>query len=606
MCGVVGYIGDKDAKEIIINGLEKLEYRGYDSAGIALVNNNKLELAKKAGKMQELKNLLSTNDVNGNYGIGHTRWATHGDPLDNNAHPHTSQCGKFSIVHNGIIENYLELKKELLDKGYSFTSETDSEVFANLLSDIYNGDLTQTVFNAVDKLQGAYGLGIICVDEPDKIIGVRNISPLIIGRDDDGNFLSSDIPALLNYTRKVQYLNDKEIAIITKEDVKIYDFDKNEINREIVEINWDIETSEKEGYEHFMIKEVMEQPKTLSECLSRTLDNENNYKLECKLSKEELLKYNKIHIIGCGTAYYAGTIGKRVIEEFAKIPVITELSSEYKNNQKFIDEKTLAIVMSQSGETMDTLLAQRYAKEKGATIFAIVNVVGSTIAREADHIMYQRSGPELSVASTKAYTGQLMSLFLLSLDFGRTLDIVAEEKYQDYISEIRSLPSKVSDILDEIYSIKTLVEKNYKKEKVFYMGRGIDVDTAVEGALKLKELAYINCFAIAAGELKHGTLALIEKNYLCFAITTQKDVHAKMHSNIKEVKSRGGDVILITTEDNNLTEEALEVIKVPNTYDLFTPMLTIIPLQLIAYYTSAMRGLDVDKPRNLAKSVTVE
>jgi len=610
MCGIVGYIGNREASEVLIEGLSKLEYRGYDSAGVAILEDGKINVRKYKGRLAILEESLNESKISGNIGIGHTRWATHGEPSDVNSHPHSNSSGDIAIIHNGIIENYLKLKEWLMEVNNDvFKSETDSEVIAHLIDYFYEGDLLDAVYKAVEKMEGAYAIGVVCKEEPDKIISVRKDSPLIVGIGEGENFLASDIPALLKYTRNIYLIENGETVILTKDGITILDELRQVVDRDVFEVTWDVESAEKEGYEHFMIKEIYEQPKGVYETLHRRLDAETGkvYLDGIKITKEDLEKINKVYIVACGTAYHAGLIGKHAIEKFAKIPVTVDVASEFRYRDPFIDDNTLFIAVSQSGETLDTLAALREAKSKGARILSIVNVVGSSVARESHDVFYTWAGPEIAVASTKAFTTQLTAMYLVALHMGLTKGSLSEERYFDIIEELKTMPDKVKKITDQYQTTQELADKQFNNESVFFMGRGVDVDVALEGSLKLKEISYINSFAIAAGELKHGTIALMEKGTLVVALATQDKLYDKMLSNIKEVKARGAHVVAIAKEGNKEIEKtADEVIYIPDTMDELTPLLSVIPLQLFAYYVSIARGNDVDKPRNLAKSVTVE
>ncbi|MBN2259656.1 MAG: glutamine--fructose-6-phosphate transaminase (isomerizing) [Clostridiales bacterium] len=609
MCGIVGYIGENRALPVLIEGLKRLEYRGYDSAGIAYLKDGKLEIKKCKGRLACLDPMVANETIDSHVGIGHTRWATHGEPNEINAHPHMSFQSKIAIIHNGIIENYMRLKDWLIEEeGVEFKSETDTEVIAHLIEYFYEGDLLDAVYKTIDKMEGAYALGVIAKDEPDKIIAVRKDSPLIVGLGKDGNYLASDIPALLQYTRNMYLIENDEVVVLTKDSITIYDELKRIVERDVFEVTWDIESAEKEGFEHFTIKEIFEQPKGIYETLNRRLEKTNTINLDgIKITKENLEKINKVYIVACGTAYHAGLIGKFAIEKFAKIPVTVDVASEFRYRDPFVDENTLFIAVSQSGETIDTLSALREAKRKGARILSIVNVVGSSVARDSDDVFYTWAGPEIGVASTKAYTTQLIAMYLIALQMAKTVGKIEEVYYQEIIEELKKLPEKVQQILDNEEQIKQLADTQFNNEHVFFIGRSVDYDTALEASLKLKEISYINSFAIQAGELKHGTIALVEKDTLVMTIATQSKLFGKVLSNIKEVKARGAHVVAIAQKSNQeILKVADEVIFIPDTMDEVAPILSIVPMQLFAYYVSLARGNDVDKPRNLAKSVTVE
>lgn len=609
MCGIVGYIGSGQALPVLLNGLERLEYRGYDSAGVALVCGDKVEVRKEKGRLSELRNMLETESFNASVGIGHTRWATHGAPSVRNAHPHVNSNMTIAVIHNGIIENYMSLKEWLIEtKGIEFKSETDTEVIAHLVDHFYEGDLLEAVNKTVAKMEGAYAIGVICKDDPDKIVAVRKDSPLIIGLGDGENYIASDIPAILKYTRDVLLIENDETVVLKKDSVTIYNKIGQEIKRDVYQVTWDMDSAEKEGYEHFTHKEIHEQPEAVHATLHRRLNDQDEIFLEgFNMTKEELEHYNRVYIVACGTAYNAGLVGKFAIEKYAKIPVICDVASEFRYRDPFIDERTLFIAVSQSGETLDTLAALREAKRRGARIISICNVVGSSITRESDDVFYTWAGPEIGVASTKAYTTMLMAFYLIALYFGRLNGKLEDAKYKEVISVLKGMDEKVVEVLQHQEAIQKLADEQFNNESVFFMGRGVDVDTSIEASLKLKEISYINSFAIAAGELKHGTIALIEEGTLVVATATQEHLYDKMLSNIKEVKARGAHVLAIAQEGNKEIEKfADQVIFIPRTMDEVAPILSIIPLQLFAYYVSVARGNDVDKPRNLAKSVTVE
>lgn len=608
MCGIVGYIGSKNAQEVILQGLEKLEYRGYDSSGIAVNGQGHIEFKKLKGRLSVLEDYLEENPLGGNVGIGHTRWATHGAPSDVNSHPHVNEKETIAVVHNGIIENYTALKEELINKGYIFKSQTDTEVVAHLLDSLYDGDLLRTVFKATERLKGAYALGIISSSNPEELIAVRKESPLVVGVGNDENFIASDIPAILKYTRDVYFLENGDIVHLTKDKVTIYDKDKNESIREIFTVDWDTEAASKAGYDHFMLKEIYEQPKAIEETLLRRLDDNGRIVLDdIKLTKEDLSQISKVYIIACGTAYHAGLVGRYAIEKFAKISVEPDVASEFRYREPFIDENTLIIAVSQSGETADTLAAIREAKSKGARILSITNVVGSSVARESDDVFYTWAGPEIAVASTKAYTTQLIALYMVALHMAKIKESISEDYYLEIIDKMKELPEKVEGILKKSDEIRKIAETIKDKTSAFYIGRGLDYQTSMEGALKLKEISYIHTEAFAAGELKHGTIALIENETPVIAIASQDYLYEKMASNIQEVKARGAYAVAVVKEglDESLNH-ADKTIYIPEVDNILSPVLTVVPTQLLAYYTSVIKGNDVDKPRNLAKSVTVE
>ncbi|MFS8611629.1 glucosamine--fructose-6-phosphate aminotransferase (isomerizing) [Planifilum fulgidum] len=608
MCGIVGYIGPKQAQGILVEGLRKLEYRGYDSAGLAVYNGETLGVCKAEGRLSELERRLSRQSLPGQLGIGHTRWATHGKPSDENAHPHMDMAQRFAVVHNGIIENYLELKEELLAKGCSFRSETDTEVVAHLLADQWDGDLVSTVRKAVRRMRGAYALAIISEFEPDKLVAVRLASPLIVGVGDGENFIASDIPAILEHTRDFYVLEDGEMAVITRDDVRLMKTDGEPVERETLRVDWDIVTAEKGGYDHFMLKEIHEQPRAIRDTLTgRVKGGQADLSREIALSPEELREIERIHFVACGTAYHAGLVGKYVIEELVRIPVEVDVASEYRYRNPILTPRTLVVVVSQSGETADTLAALREAKKAGSRVLAITNVVGSTVAREADDVFITQAGPEIAVASTKAYTSQLIAIYLLGLYLAWIRGTRSEAELAEVVKHLEGLPELAERTLQLEGAVRLLAAEIAKKEDLFYIGRGLDYAVALEGSLKLKEITYIHSEAYTAGELKHGTLALIEEGVPVIALATQTALYDKMVSNIEEVKARGARVLGIALEgDEELHKLADEVLTIPRTLSLLTPVLTVIPLQLLAYHACVARGYDVDKPRNLAKSVTVE
>lgn len=611
MCGVVGYIGKKNAVPVLINGLSKLEYRGYDSAGIAVYNNGEINLCKTKGRIQNLQDKLLENPLQGRLGIGHTRWATHGIPSDKNAHPHYSSSTKIAVVHNGIIENYATIKEELQEKGYRFVSETDTESVAHLIDYYYtqSNDLFDAVFKTLDRIEGSYALGIICNDYPEQLIAARKDSPLVVGVGEDENFIASDMPAILNYTRDIYLMDDNEIAVLKPNEVKIYNSQRQEVKKDIYKVEWDIEAAEKSGYDHFMLKEIFEQPKVVKENLSRRFKEDGSgVKLDTiKLDKEALEKINRIYIVACGTAYYAGMIGKYLIERIAKLPVNSEVASEFRYKDPLIDEKTLMIVVSQSGETADTLAAMKLAKQKGARVLGIVNAVGSSIAREADDVLYTLAGPEIAVASTKAFTAQVTAMFLLTLHIAQELGKMTVDEFKEIKAEMEKLPSLVNNILSKKNIIERFMKKYINSKNVFYIGRGLDYIVSMEGSLKLKEIAYLHSEPYAAGELKHGPIALIEESTLVIGVVTQEELFEKTISNLREVAARGAKVLAIAMEGKTEIEEyADDVFYIPRTHWMLAPLLANIPQQLFAYYVALGLGNDVDKPRNLAKSVTVE
>lgn len=608
MCGIVGYVGEREAIEVLVNGLSKLEYRGYDSAGVAVIEDKQIKVKKCKGRLKNLEAKLKEKPLIGNIGIGHTRWATHGEPSDINSHPHSNETITISVVHNGIIENYAQLKQWLKDKGYKFSSETDTEVIPNLLDYYYAGDLLDAVIKVTSKLEGSYAIGVMCNNEPDKVVAVRKDSPLIVGVGKDEYFIASDIPAILNYTRDVYYLDDKEFVVLDKKGVNIYSEDREVINKDISHITWSVDAAEKDGYEDFMLKEIHEQPKAIRDTMKSRIVLNNPINLDdIKLTKEDLDKIDRIYIVACGTAYNAGIIGKNVIEKLARISVETDIASEFRYKDPIITKDTLVIVLSQSGETADTLAVLRDSKAKGARTIAVTNVVGSSIAREAHNVLYTWAGPEIAVASTKAYVTQLIILYSIALHLADLRETISNEEIEKIKTEMLLLPDKVQRILDNKEEIQKFVSKHYNEKDMYFLGRGMDYGVAMEAALKLKEISYIHSEAYAGGELKHGTIALIEKGIVVVALFTQEKLVDKMVSNIQEVLTRGAEVLGVMCEKDSYNKELIESkIIIPDTLDILTPVLSVVPLQLFAYYVSKARGLDVDKPRNLAKSVTVE
>ncbi|BBM35784.1 glutamine--fructose-6-phosphate transaminase (isomerizing) [Pseudoleptotrichia goodfellowii] len=609
MCGIVGYIGTQNAQDFVLDGLEKLEYRGYDSAGIAVnTGDEKFSIVKKVGRLKNLADVLEKTPLKGSMAIGHTRWATHGKPSDENSHPHFNKDETLVVVHNGIIENYLELKKELIEKGYKFNSETDTEVVTHLLDELYEGDLLEATKKLIKIIKGAYALGIMSVTEPDRIIAVRKESPLIVGLGENENFIASDIPAILKYTRDVYLIENNEIVEVKKDSVKVMNAEGQEIERDITHIEWDLEAASKGGYEFFMEKEIHEQPEVLIETLNSRVDENNNINFDnAGLTKEYLDGINSIYIVACGTAYHAGLVGKYIIEKKTRVKVDVDIASEFRYRNPVIDDKTLVIVLSQSGETLDTLEALKEAKRNGARVVAITNVVGSSIAREADHVIYTWAGPEIAVASTKAYTTQMVILYLLATDMAYKFGKISREEYEHDIKSLYGLKKNIEKMLEYSDRIEATADKIKDRTSMFYLGRGLDYVITVEGALKSKEISYIHSEAFASGELKHGTIALIEDGTPVVINVTQSDLFEKSVSNIKEVTARGAYVIAVAKEGNTLVEEvADEVFYIPGVEDDYTGFLSIIIHQLLAYYLSKLKGNDVDKPRNLAKSVTVE
>ncbi len=612
MCGIIGYTGTKAAKPIIIEGLKMLEYRGYDSAGISLEHNGKLFITKAAGSVANLESLLEEQPGNMTVGIGHTRWATHGRPTDENAHPHTSCSGEISLVHNGIIENFRPLRQWLSEeKGCRFSSETDSEVLAHLVEEFYDGDLLEAVRLAMARAEGSYGLVVLSAREPGRIVCARQDSPLVIGLGEGENFIASDIPALLTHTRKTKMLEDGEFASVTAEQVEIFNIDGQLLERDAFEITWDVEAAEKGGYEHFMLKEIMEQPAAVKETMRQRIDvAAGKIDLsELEFSVEELKALDKIYIVACGTAYHAGLVGKVIIEKLAGVPVEVDVASEFRYRQPLLKENQMVIVISQSGETADTLAALRLARSKGVKVLAVTNVVGSTVSREADHILYTWAGPEIAVASTKAYLTQLVSLYLFGFYLAEIREMLTRQQAKDLIEALAALPGQLKEVLSEesILKLRSYCEHLASWESAFFVGRNLDYPVAMEGALKLKEISYIHAEAYAAGELKHGPLALIVEGIPVIALATQKAVLDKTLSNIQEVNARGGAVFAITQEGfEDVSRQVESVFYLPPVLDILAPVLSAVPTQLIAYYAAISRGSSVDKPRNLAKSVTVE
>lgn len=607
MCGIVGYIGMHKAADFLVDGLSKLEYRGYDSAGIAVMNDGKIRLEKCVGRLENLRKRLGNNMPEGNIGIGHTRWATHGRPSDLNAHPHVA--GKFAIVHNGIIENYLKLKEELLAKGHKFKSETDTEVVAHLLEDKYEGDFEEAVKQVLRVIRGSYSLAFMCEDQPDMIICTKKDNPLVIGLGEGENFIASDIPAIINETRRTFIMSDGEIATVTPDGVWVQDINGVPISKKVFVVSWNAEAAEKGGYDHFMLKEINEQPKAICDTMTGRINLEEQTIAFPELSwtEEEMAEINKIFIVACGTAYHAGIVGKYYLEQLARIPVEVDIASEFRYRSPLVDGNSLTIVISQSGETSDTLAALREAKRLGARTLAITNVVGSSIAREADQVVYTYAGPEIAVASTKAYTTQLLAMLMLSIYIGRLRNSLDKKTAKSLVNSLLELPEKVVKTLENTELIKSQTALYAKCNDVFFLGRSLDYAVALEGALKLKEISYIHAEAYAAGELKHGTLALIIKGIPVIILATQEDIYDKTVSNLQEVKAREAEVLAIGFEgDTSLAKYADHVVYIPKTDKYLAPLLTVVPLQLFAYYAALVRGCDVDKPRNLAKSVTVE
>jgi glucosamine--fructose-6-phosphate aminotransferase (isomerizing) len=609
MCGIVGYIGHHQATPFLLEGLSKLEYRGYDSAGIAVYHDGKIDVEKCVGRLDALRQKLIGHEPVGNVGIGHTRWATHGKPSDINAHPHVDDTGMFAVVHNGIIENYMSLKQELVKKGHHFKSQTDTEVVPHLMAEYYDGNFEATVRKVLGIIQGSYSLVFLCAKEPDKIICAKKNNPLVIGLGKGENYIASDIPAIISKTRDTYILADGEMAIVKADSVRITDLKGHTINKEVFRVTWDAEAAEKGGFEHFMLKEIYEQPKCVRDTLRGRLskDSDDINLPELNWTADWLKKIKKIFIVACGTAYHAGIVGKYYIEKMARIPVEVDIASEFRYRDPIIDDSCLCIVISQSGETSDTLEALKEAKRRGAATMAVTNVVGSSIAREADQVIYTYAGPEIAVASTKAYTTQLIIMLVLSLYISKLLGKIESKRLHELIQDILEIPEQMHEILENVDPIKVFATNYANCEDAFFLGRSLDYAVALEGALKLKEISYIHAEAYAAGELKHGTLALIEEGVPVIVLATQSHVYDKTISNLQEVKSRGAIVIGIGMEgDKELAKHANSVITIPKADEELAPILAVIPLQLLAYYAALARGCDVDKPRNLAKSVTVE
>ncbi len=608
MCGIVGYVGNKQAAPILLEGLSKLEYRGYDSAGVAVMTGHGIEVKKAKGRLSVLNEMLDGGRaIDGVMGIGHTRWATHGEPSDTNSHPHLSKSGRFAVVHNGIIENYLKLREYLTKKGFEFISETDTEVIAHLVEYYYTGDIVDTLIKVINKVEGSYALGILCADNPESFYAVRKESPLVVGLGEGENFIASDIPAILKHTKNVYFLENDEIVMLNKDGVKIFNTDKEEVEKEVFTVDWDVSAAEKGGYEHFMFKEIMEQPRAIADTVNPRIKDGKIVLDDITLSASYLRDMKKIYIVACGSAYHVGVVGKYIIEGMVRIPVEVSVASEFRYCDPIVDENTLVILISQSGETADTIAAMREAKRLGARTFAIVNAVGSSIAREADDVLYTWAGPEIAVATTKAYSTQLTAIYLLSLYMAEQLGLIEKEQMEKYIRVLQQLPDNVKKILDNEGEIQYIASRYYNSKSVFFLGRTLDYAVALEGSLKLKEISYIHSEAYAAGELKHGTIALIENGTVVVALCTVKKLFDKMLSNIKEVKARGAVVIAVAEEGHTeIEQEADYVIYVPKIDELAMPSEVVIPLQLFSYYVASLKGLDIDKPRNLAKSVTVE
>lgn len=608
MCGIVGYIGNEQAAPILLDGLAKLEYRGYDSAGIAVYDGTKVATLKSKGRLKVLSELSHDGaTLPGTVGIGHTRWATHGSPSDVNAHPHFNKEESIVVVHNGIIENYLKLKKKLEKKGYEFISETDTEVIAHLLDYYYKGNPLEAITKIMHRMEGSYALGIIFKDHPEELYAVRKDSPLIVGHTENGNIIASEVPAVLKYTRDVYFIENEEIVRMTDSTMEFFTVDEEPIEKESTRIDWDINAAEKGGFEHFMLKEMYEQPKAILDTFSPRIKGDDIVIEELKMSDDEIRAIKKIMIVACGSANHTGMTSKYIFEGLARIPVEVDLASEFRYRNPILEEGTLVIVVSQSGETADSLAALREAQARGAKVLGIVNVVGSSIAREADNVMYTWAGPEIAVATTKAYSSQLIALYLLAMKFAHARGTLDDAGLKEMLEDLQKLPEQVELLLNNKNKIQKFANRYLAAKDVFFIGRGIDYAISMEGSLKLKEISYIHSEAYAAGELKHGTISLIEEGTLVAAVLTQEDLYKKMISNMEEVRTRGAFVMAVTNEGNTDVERVADyVIYIPETNRYFANSLAIIPLQLFGYYVSVGRGCDVDKPRNLAKSVTVE
>ena len=603
MCGIIGYIGNENSAPIIIDGLKKLEYRGYDSAGIAVFRDNGFDMVKQKGRLAALEARLKDHPLQGRMGIGHTRWATHGEPSDVNSHPHLGSKNKIAVVHNGIIENYKQLKEQLEKKGISFVSQTDSEVIAQLAEYYYKGNMMDTVVKVVNTLEGSYALGIMCVDEPDRLYAIKKDNPLIIGVSDGGNFIASDVPAILKHTNRIHYLNDKEIAVLESNTVQFFNMDKEMIQKPLETITWSAVSAEKDGYPHFMLKEIMEQPRVLRDTIQSVANDGDNKHI---IDNLPVSSFTKIVITACGSAYNAGIVAKYVFERLCRITVEVELASEFRYKDAIIDEKTLVILISQSGETADTIAAMREAKSRGATTLSIVNVIGSTIAKETNYTLYTAAGPEIAVATTKAFSAQLALLYILAVRFAGKLGKISQQHEDELFHEVKTIPDKAAALLEQVDTIQRYASTCIGYKSIFFIGRNIDYAIALEGSLKLKEISYIHSEAYAGGELKHGTISLVEDNTLVVALSSCKTLYPKILSNVEQVVSRGAKVLFIGNCMTEQSDEKLSFIHLPDINEMFSPSLSVIVLQLFSYYVAANKGLDIDKPRNLAKSVTVE
>ena len=609
MCGIVGFIGAQQAAPILLDGLQRLEYRGYDSAGLAVYDSARgLQLAKAKGRLHVLSELVDGGaKLAGTAGVGHTRWATHGEPSDTNSHPHLSDSGRIAVVHNGIIENYMEIKEYLQGKGMVFHSDTDTEVVAQLLEYYYEDDLVEATFKVLHRIEGSYALGILCADHPDQLIAVRKDSPLVLGYGEGCSFLASDVTALIKYTKTVSYMEDGELAILTRDGIQVYDSLLQPVEKERTTVDWDISDAEKGGYEHFMFKEIMEQPEALRKAVSPRIQNGRVVLENLTLEPDFLRRLSRLYIVACGSSYHVGVVGKYLLERLLRKPVEVALASEFRYSEPLVDENSLVIVISQSGETLDTMAALREAKRLGARTLAIVNVVGSSIAKEADSVLYTWAGPEIAVATTKGYTTQVAVLDLLAVYLARRLGRLEDERYRQLVEAIEQFPSLVQRAIDLNPNLPALAEKYHGYNDIFFLGRNLDYAASMEGSLKLKEISYLHSEAYAAGELKHGTIALIEKGRPVIALACYERLFDKMMSNIKEVKARGAQVLAVALEGNRqIFTEADDAIFVPRTEPLFNTLPEVVPLQLFAYYVARANGCDIDKPKNLAKSVTVE
>lgn len=609
MCGIVGYIGGDQAAPILLSGLQKLEYRGYDSAGVAVYNDGGLRVVKSKGRLSVLEGILEGGVIlPGTVGIGHTRWATHGAPSDINSHPQVSDGGKFAVVHNGIIENYLYLKNHLIRRGVEFVSETDTEVVAQMLEHYYQGDVLEAIRKVISKVEGSYALGIICADCPEKLFAVRKDSPLIIGVGEGENYIASDVPAILSRTRDIYRLKDQEIAVLTREGVSFYDQELEPITKEMERVQWDVAAAEKGGYEHFMMKEICEQPEALRKTISPRIRDGQIVLDDITLTREQLQDLKKVFIVACGTSYHVGVVAKYAFERLLQIPLEVDVASEFRYRDPILDDKTLVIIISQSGETADTLAALRMAKGKGCRILSIVNVVGSTIANESDDVLYTWAGPEIAVASTKAYSTQLAVIYLIALYMAGQLGTISQGDMENYLADLQRLPELAEECLKDKEAIQYFASRYFNAHDMYFIGRNVDYAASLEASLKLKEISYIHSEAYTAGELKHGPISLLEDGTLVIAIATYEKLFDKMMSNVREVKARGAVVLGITVNEREeaLKQETDFQFCVPKVTDFMLPSLSILPLQLFAYYVASMKGCDIDKPRNLAKSVTVE